>query len=135
MVVDQIGVRRGVLQRLVGVRDTAGHEHRDRRVDLGVERGAEGRAFAQVDPRAEDPAGGHGDVLVPRFRVDAAGRAPGVVERDVVLDRAEVGQSERDHLLPLPVLLEPATVVLGQGQPDDEQARDRGLLDDEVRHH
>ena len=88
VVVDEVRVGGVGLEGLVGVADTARHEDRPRRVELGGEHGAERRAFAQVDPRAEDPAGGDRDPLVPRLGVDAARGADGVVERDVVLHRA-----------------------------------------------
>ena len=95
VVVDEVGVGGVRLERLVGVADAARHEDRPGRVELGREDGTERRTLAQVDPGAEDPAGGDRDPLVPRLGVDAAGRADGVVERDVVLHRPEVGQAQR----------------------------------------
>ena len=56
--------------------------------------------------------------------MDAAGHAPLVVEGDVVLDRAHVGQAERAHLLALPVLLEPAAGVPVHGQVEHEHPGD-----------
>ncbi len=135
VVVDEVGVGRAVLERLVAVADAARDEDRDRRVDLEVERRAEGLALAHVDPGAEDAAGGQRDELVPRLGVDAAGGAARGVEGDVVLHRPEVGQPERHHLLALPVLLEPAPGVTVQGHPHDQQARDRRLLDGQLGHH
>ena len=71
-----------------------------------------------------------GSVCTPRV---APRRA---LNGDVVLDRAEVGQAERGHLVALPVLLEPAAAVLVEGEADDEQAGDGGRLDRELgRHH
>ncbi len=67
--------------------------------------------FPQVDPGPEDPPGGHGDELVPRLGVDPSCGSSFVVEGDVVLDRAEVGEPGGEHLLALPILLEPAAVV------------------------
>src|SRR5690606_21327711 len=78
--------------------------------------------------------GRDGDVLVPGFGVDAAGDAAGLVEGDVVLDGPEVRQPGGDHLLPLPVLLEPAARITVDGQVHDEQAGDRGLVDGERGH-
>jgi hypothetical protein len=53
--------------------------------------------------------------------MDATGGADGIVERDVVLHRTEVGQACRGHLLALPVLLEPATAVPVNGQFEDRE--------------
>ena len=128
VVVDQVGVGHVVVERLVAVADAARDEDRGGRVDLEVEGPPVAVALAEVDPRAEDPAGDHRDQLVPRLDVDAAGGAALGVEREVVLHRLEVGQPEPDHLLPLPVLPEPAAVVLVQVEPQHQQARDRGGL-------
>ena len=129
VLVDEVAVGRGVLERLVAVADAARHEHRDGRVHLDGERPCRTSALAHVDPRAEDPAGEDRDELVPRLGVDAAGRAARGVEGDVVLHRAEVGQAERGHLLALPVLLEPAARVLAHVEPQHDQARDRRDLE------
>ena len=132
VVVDQVGVGGVVLQGLEGVAHAAGNEDGLAGVELGGEDGAEGRALAQVHPGAEDPAGGHGDELVPRLGVDAAGGAGRFVERDVVLHRAEVGQAERHHLFPLPVLLEPAAVVAVDRKVVEDDAGDRGFVRGEL---
>ena len=131
--VHQVGVGGAVLQRLEGVAHAArdvdglrGVQHG--RVDLPV--GV--AALAQVHPGAEDRAAGHGDELVPGLRVDAAGDAPLVVVGDVVLDDAEVGDAQSDHLGALPVLLEPAARVAVDGEVDDLEAPDAGLGDGEV---
>ena len=128
VVVDEVGVGRRVLEHLVAVADAAGHEDRDRGVHLEREGRAEGLALAHVDPRAEDPAGRERDELVPRLGVDAARDAAVGVEGDVVLDRAEVGQADGQHLLPLPVLLEEPAVVVAAVEAYDDEARDRRLL-------
>ena len=127
--VDQVGVRGGGLQGLVRVAHALGDEHRGARVDDGRVHGAEGGALAQVHPRAEDPPRGDGDELVPRLGVDAAGDAHLVVEGDVVLHGPEVGQPQPHHLLPLPVLLEPAPVVPVDREVDAEEPRDGSGLD------
>ncbi len=75
VVVDEIRVGGVRFERLIRVADAAGDEDRPGRVDLGGEHGAEGRTLAEVDPRAEDAAGRDRHPLVPRLRVDAAGRA------------------------------------------------------------
>ena len=126
--VHEVGVGGAVLERLVGVAHAPGHVdgHRgveDGRVDLPV-----GRApRAQVDPGAEHAAGRHRDELVPWLGVDAARGAPLLVEADVVLHPATVGDPEREHLLALPVLLEPAAGVAMDGEVDDPEAGDAGL--------
>ena len=126
--VHQVGVGRAVLERLEGVAHAAGHVDSLARVDhAGVDL-AEGRAGAQVDPRAEDAPRGDRDVLVPGLRVDAAGHAAPRVEGDVVLHGPEVGQPEGAHLLALPVLLEPAAGVAVHGQVEHEHARYVGGL-------
>ncbi len=124
--VDEVGVRRAVLQHLVGVADAARHEDGGVRADLGGEAGAEARPLAQVDPGAEDPPRRERDVLVPGLGVDAARDTTPGVEGDVVLDRAEVGPTGGDQLGALPVLLEGAAGVRAQVQVDDQQSRDRG---------
>ena len=125
--VHQVGVGRPVLERLEGVADAAGHEDRARRVERRREGAAEGRPRAQVNPRAEDRARRHADVLVPGLGMDAARDAAARVEAHVVLDRAEVGQARRHHLGPLPVLLEPAPGVAVDRQVHDLEPRDAGL--------
>src|SRR5690606_11184690 len=124
----------GRLEGLEGVAHAAGDEDRHVRRDLVPVGGAEGVSLAQVHPGAEDPPGRDGDVVVPGFGVDAAGDAAGLVEGDVVLDGPEVRQPGGDHLLPLPVLLEPAARITVDGQVHDEQAGDRGLVDGERGH-
>ena len=124
VVVDEVRVGGVGFERLVGVADAARHEDRAGGVELGREHGAEGRTFSQIHPGAEDASRGDGDPFVPRLGVDAARRADCVVERDVVLHRAEVGQTQRRHLLALPVLLEPAARVAVHGQFEDDAARE-----------
>ena len=122
--VHQVGVGGAVLQGLIGVAHAARHVDGAARVELAGVDLAERGAGAQVDPRAEHAAAGHGDELVPGLRVDAAGHARVVVEGDVVLDRAHVGQAQRAHLLALPVLLEPAAGVTVHGQVEHEHPGD-----------
>ncbi len=130
VVVHKVGV--GVrFERLVRIADAARHEDGARRVDLRREDAPEGLARPQIDPGAEDPAGGDGDPLVPRFGMDAAGGADRVVERDVVLHGTEVRKAGGDHLLALPVLLEPAAGITVHREVDEEQAGDRRLGDRE----
>ena len=131
--VHQVGVGGAVLQGLEGV----AHAARDVDGLAGIQNGrehlAEGLAsLAQVHPGAEDRAAGHGDELVPGLGVDAAGDAAAVVVGDVVLDDAEVGDPERAHLGALPVLLEPAARVAVDGEVDDLEALNAGLLHGEV---
>ena len=126
--VHEVGVGGAVLEGLVGVAHAARHVDglrgvEDGRVDLPV-----GRApRAQVDPGAEHAAGRHRDELVPRLGVDAARGAPLLVEADVVLHPALVRYPEREHLLALPVLLEPAAGVAVDGEVDDHEAGNPGL--------
>lgn len=131
--VHQVGVGGAVLQGLEGVAHAARDVDGPARVQgAGEHLPVGGAALAQVDPCAEDRAAGHGDELVPGFRVDAAGDAPLLVVGDVVLDDVEVGDAEGAHLGALPVLLEPAARVAVDGQVDDLQAPDAGLGDGEV---
>ena len=137
--VHQVGVGGAVLEGLVGVAHAAGHVDGAARVELAGVDLAEAPPGAQVDPRAEHAAAGDGDELVPGLRVDAAGHALPVVEGDVVLDRAHVGQAQRAHLLALPVLLEPAAGVTVHGQvehehPGDVRARSVQFLLEFERH-
>ena len=111
MIIDQIGVRRLIGQSLKGVADPARHEDRRLRTHLNREAATEAGTGAEVDPSTEDSSGCQRDELVPRLGVDTSGRAERGVERDVVLHRREVRQAKSNHLLALPVLLEPATVV------------------------
>ena len=130
--VHQVGVGGAVLQGLVGVAHAARHEDGARGVERAGEDLPEARTGAQVHPRAEDRAGGHGDELVPGLGVDAAGDALVVVEGDVVLHEAEVGDARRHHLLALPVLLEPAAVVAVDGELHHLEPGDAGLRDGEL---
>ena len=131
--VHQIGVGGAVLERLEGVAHAARHVDGPARVErAGEHLAVGGAALAQVHPGAEDRAAGHGDELVPGLGVDAAGDAAAVVVGDVVLDDAEVGDSQLGHLGALPVLLEPAARVAVDGEVDDLQALDAGLGDGEV---
>ena len=52
-----------------------------------------------------------------------------------MLDRAEVRQTERGHLLALPVLLEPAARVLADVEAQHDEPRDRRDLERQVRPH
>lgn len=107
--VHQVGVGGAVLQRLEGVAHAARDVDGLARVERAGEHLAEGlAALAQVHPGAEDRAAGHGDELVPGLGVDAARDAAAVVVGDVVLDDAEVRDTQGGHLGALPVLLEPA---------------------------
>ena len=115
MIVDEVDVRGVRFHRLKCVTNPARRRHRSRRVKLGGERGAERGAGAQVDPRAENASGRDRDQLVPGLGVDTARRAHRVVERHVVLHRPEIGQPGGHHVLPPPVLLEPAPVVAIHG--------------------
>ena len=124
MRVHEIRVRGAVLQRLEAVTHATRHVDRLRWIQYGRVHLAERVAGAQVHPRAEHAARGDRDVLVPRFRVDASRHALLRVEADVVLHRTEIRQAERGHLHPLPVLLEPATVVAMHRQVEHDQARD-----------
>ena len=125
VVVHQVRVRRVRLQRLVGVAHALGDEDGDTRVDDRRVDRAERGALAQVHPRAKDAARGDRDELVPRLRVDASGHPDLVVERNVVLHGAEIRQAQRDHLLALPVLLEPASVIAVNSQINAQEAGDR----------
>ncbi len=135
VVVDQVGVRRRIGERLVAVADPAGHEDGDPGHEVDGERRTEAVARAQVDPRAVRRAGDDRDQLVPRLGVQPAGGAALRVPRDVRLHRPEVRQAEAGHLGALPRLLEPAALVLAAVETDDEETRDRGALDRQVGHH
>ena len=131
--IDQVGVGGAVLQRLEGVAHAARDVDGLARVErAGVDPAVGLAALAQVDPGAEDAAPRHGDELVPGLGVDAAGDAPLLVVGDVVLDDAEVGDTQLGHLGALPVLLEPAARVAVDGQVDDPEAVDAGLGGGEV---
>lgn len=126
--VHQVGVDGAVLQRLEGVADPARDVDGPRGVEpRGVDPPVGGAPLAQVHPRAEDGAAPHGDELVPGLGVHAAGDAALRVEGDVVLHDAEVGDAERDHLGPLPVLLEPAAGVAVDGELHHPEPLDRGV--------
>ena len=128
MRVHKVGVGRAVLERLEGVAHTTRDVDGSRGVKrAGVDVAVGGAPFAEVHPRAEDASTGDADELVPGFRVDAAGDAAAVVVADVVLHHVQVGDPERRHLGPLPVLLEPAAGVSVDGEVDDPQPLDAGL--------
>ena len=129
---DQVGVGGRLLERLERVAHAARDEHRGARGDLVRDHGAEARPLAQVHPRAEDPPGGHRDVLVPRLGVDPARGAAGAVEGDVVLHERGVRQARGHGLGALPVLLEPAAVVPVDGQLHEQQPVDGGGVHGEV---
>ncbi len=123
--VHQIRIRRAVFERLEAVADAARHVDRARRIQTRCIHLAERVARAQIDPCAEDLAGGERDELVPRLGVDAARHTFLRVEADVVLHRLKIGrQSKRRHLRLLPVLFEPAAVVAVHRQVEDEQSGD-----------
>lgn len=131
--VHQVGVGGAVLQGLEGVAHAARDVDGLARVQgAGEHLAVGGAALAQVDPCAEDRAAGHRDELVPGLGVDAARDALLVVVGDVVLDDAEVRDTQGAHLGALPVLLEPAARVSVDGEVDDLEALDAGLGDGEV---
>ena len=132
MRVHEIRVRGAVLQSLEAVAHATRHVDRLRWIQYGRVHLAEGFARTQVHPRAEHGARGDRDVLVPRFRVDASRHALLRIEADVVLHRTEIRQAERGHLRPLPVLLEPATVVAVHRQVEHQQSRNVRLLDPQI---
>ena len=134
VIVDEVGVRGAVHQGLERVADAARHEHRLLRTHPEAEHRAEALPGSQVHPGAEDLPGRHRHELVPRLGVDAAGRTGEGVEGDVVLHRPEVRQPGGDHLLPLPVLLEPAAIVASHVEVDDEQPRNRRRRDGPWHH-
>lgn len=128
MIVDQIGVCRVGLESLVGVAHATWNENRLGRIQLGCEHGSEGRAFAEIDPGAEDTTGRYRHPLIPWLRVDAARRADGIVEGNVVLHGAEIWKPQRDHLLALPILFEPAPCITVHREVEDNKTWDRGRL-------
>ena len=131
--VHQVGVGGAVLQRLEGVADAAGHVDGPRGVEgAGEDPPVGGAAGAQVHPGAEDRARRHRYELVPGLGVDAAGDAALGVEGDVVLHHAEIGDPQRHHLGPLPVLLEPAAGVPVHGELHNLEALDAGLGNPEL---
>ena len=131
--IHQVGVGGAVLQGLEGVAHAARDVDGPGRVQgAGEYLAVGGAALAQVHPGAEDAAAGHRDELVPGLGVDAAGDAAAVVVGDVVLDDPEVRDAQGAHLGALPVLLEPAARVAVDGEVDDLQAPDAGLVDGEV---
>ena len=132
MRVHEIRVRGAVLQSLEAVAHATRHIDRLRWIQYGRVHLAEGFARTQVHPRAEHGARGDRDVLVPRFRVDASRHALLRIEADVVLHRTEIRQAELGHLRPLPVLLEPATVVAVHRQVEHQQSRNVRLLDPQI---
>src|SRR5512133_4302554 len=80
MIVDQIGIRRLLSQSLIGIPDATWYEDRCFGAHLQGETATEAITSTQIDPDAEDPPGGKGHELVPRFGVAAPGRASSVVE-------------------------------------------------------
>ena len=128
--VHEIRVHGTVLQGLEAVAHATRHVDRLRWIQYGRVHLAEGFARTQVHPRAEHGARGDRDVLVPRFRVDASRHALLRIEADVVLHRTEIRQA--GHLRPLPVLLEPATVVAVHRQVEHQQSRNVRLLDPQI---
>ena len=93
MRVHEIRVHGTVLQRLEAVAHATRHVDRLRRIQHGRIHLSEALARTQVHPRAEHAASRDGDVLVPRFRVDASRHALLRVEADVVLHRTEIRQA------------------------------------------
>src|SRR4029453_15056477 len=94
MIVDQIGIRRLLSQSLIGVPDATWYEDRCFGAHLQGETATKAIPSTQIDPDTEDPPGCQRHQLVPRFGVNAPGRASSVVERDVVLHRLEIWQPE-----------------------------------------
>ena len=129
VIVDQVRVGSIRLQRLIRVTHALGDEHRHARIDDRRVHRAKRGPLAQIHPRAEHAAGGDRHELVPRLRVNASRHPDLVVERNVVLHRLKIRQAQRDHLLALPVLLEPASVVAVNGQVDAQKAGDRRSRD------
>ena len=140
MRIDQVRVARCVLERLEGVPDPARDEDRACRIQRGREDPAErGASLPQVDPGTKDRSSGNGNELVPWLGMDAARHTTPGVERYVVLDPAQVRQAKGDHLLTLPVLLEPSSTVTVHGKPKQLESGNARLLDGklapEVHHH
>ena len=127
VVIHQVGVGSVLFQGLEGVAHAAGHENCGVRAQLNSDDLAEGLASAQVNPRTEDTAGRNRNVLIPRLGMDTAGGTYRSVERNIVLHRVEVGQTGCNHLLALPVFLEPAAVIAVNRQVNDEQAGNLGF--------
>ena len=127
VVVHQVGVGGVLFQGLEGVTHAAGHEDCGVRAQLHGDDLAEGLAGTQINPRTEDTTGRNRNVLIPRLGVDTAGGTYRSVERNVVLHRVEVGQTGCDHLLALPIFLEPAAVIAVNRQVNDEQAGNLGF--------
>ena len=131
--VDEVCVGRTILQGLEGVADAARDEDGPGRIERSGEDLAEGLApLTQVYPCAEDGTRGHGDELVPRFRMNAARDAALGVEAHVVLNVTHVGDAQGAHLGALEVLLEPAAVIAVHRELDDLEPRDAGLGNGEV---
>ena len=127
VVVHQVGVGGVLFQGLEGVTHAARHEDCGVRAQLHSDDLTEGLASTQVNPRTEDTAGRNRNVLIPRLGVDTAGGTYRSIERDVVLHGVEVGQTGCDHLLALPIFLEPAAVIAVNRQVNDEQAGNLGF--------
>lgn len=87
--VNQVGVGNVIVKRLVAVGDAFRYENCRARVDLMCENSAEAVALTQITPRAEHPAVGGGDELIPRLGVQATGGAGFVVEANIVLHDGE----------------------------------------------
>src|SRR5512133_4245926 len=75
MIVDQIGIRRLLSQRLIGIPDATWYEDRCFGAHLQGETATEAITSTQIDPDAEDPPRCQRYQLVPRFGVNAPGRA------------------------------------------------------------
>ena len=127
VVVHQVGVGGVLFQGLEGVTYTAGHEDCGVRAQLHGDDLTEGLAGTQINPRTENTAGRNRNVLIPRLCVDTASGTYRSVERDVVLDGVKVGQTGCEHLLALPVFLEPAAVIAVNRQVNNEQTRNLGF--------
>lgn len=129
MRVDQIRVRGAVLQRLEAITHTTRDIDRLRRIQHRRIHLAEAAAGPQIHPRAEHRTRRHADELVPRLRMDPARHPTLRVEADVVLHRTEIRQTQRRHLRPLPVLLEPTTIIPMHAQIEHQHTGNVRLRD------
>src|SRR5215213_198940 len=120
MIIDQIGIRRLLGQGLISISHATWDKDRSLWAYLHGETATKAMASTQVDPCAEDAPRCQRYQLVPRLGVNASRCAGSVVEGDVVLHRRKVWQAKLDHLLPLPVLLEPAAIVSSDIQGDQQ---------------
>lgn len=120
--VDQIRVRGTILQRLEAVAHPTRDINRLRRVQHRRKHPSETAAGTQIHPRAEHRTRRHADELVPRLRMNPTRHPTLRVEADVVLHRTEIRQPQPHHLCPLPVLLEPTTIIPMHAQIEHQHA-------------